>query len=528
MRTNHFCFVSAILVVFFGRIGYARQESAQISKREIGQTKLNVTEQYSAESRRVLEDYLKDHPKIAEQADPAVFGRDNEFKVIIPTEGNLDTTVNVNLFVTVTKGYVRLTREQKSAQIIVPVLRAKVRPSRSGEKQGLKFDLEGVVLPENIFIRVTDGPDLKKFLNNDDYYFIASESSYTEQANVERVDPVDLILRPGSDSELKHFGIEPPSAHDYLPKEVVVGEPHFPELYPRTNEILKGKAVNIDARNLVRWQRFCDELYAKRRSLKLNGASKVLQPELYYRYHPANIGTAENRSVTHRLGTDEYLAFEWGIRVPIYRTMKQPVNVPVDYNEAFRGYVARVGRDNSEIHAANTDLWNQFATTIQAKLPNPYYSTYYYRHQYTAKFESVIPGINEQDDPPRRGSMAELRAHGIAQLPGSYHRLCLLQGMPFPSNGLQVVRPANIPEGEFTRQLAALNEYNKKVSDHNEKVWSSFEDQIKSAGLRLSDYEGKIIAGQTIWRWELVSSVRQFNHYFYYNPAYALPEIQGD
>lgn len=492
----------------------------QRSQTNRGGNQINVSENYSAESRRILEDFLKDHPQSPQAPDAVVIGRDNEFKVIIPTSGNTNTTTNVNLFVTVEKGYVRLTREQKRVQTLIAVDRKLIVKSLASDKTVIKVNLEGIKLPDNIFIRVTDDPK-QEFMENDDYYFIASKvSNDAEEKEISRIDPMDLVLDPGSDKELAHLGIEAPTSRDYLPR-IVVKDPNYPALYPRTRRVVEAANAETAIKNDYRWRRFCDELQARRRQLQLSDKSKALIPELYFRYNPAALAPTEERETTTKLGSDAYLVYEWDIEIPQYEAMQNPVNLPIDYYEAFAKFHRNLSAENASVQQRNTEKWNTFATAVQAKIPNPHYSAYYYRHIYKPTVQNITPGLDEQDDPPRRGTLAELRKYGITKLP-KYYPICLLQGIPYPPG------PGAI--GGLTQfDVNRINEHNRKTMNYNLREWRGFRDALKDNGLRVSNYAGKTISGQFILDLDNKDIVRDGNAFFYYlGPSYALPKIEDE
>lgn len=479
---------------------------------------VNVTESYKAGSADILKHFLADHPRIKGGTPGIVeIGRKNEFRVIIPTEGNRNTVVNVNLFITVEKGYVRLTREQKRSQSMISIQQRFVRKTQSEGKWLIELAQEGIQIGENTFVRVTRDPKFR-FLEDDEYYFIASRAQLNDAnvAAVERVDPVDFIVTPGSDEELRHYGISPPTVADYLPRYVVQADPYYPAYYPKTFRNISDLNKEINEKNEWKWKVFSSSLAQKRKELGLNDEARALRPELYFRYNYAQLAAEDVRSVPYKIGTDEYLRFEWDIQIPTYESIKIVINKPPDYEESFERYARSVSTDNSLSSSLNMlrELLFNRQLHDQARIPDPFYTEYLKAHKYHKEkhTRTVSPSDSDQDYPPKHGTAAELSQYKIS-LP-KMKRPVLLPGVPYNVP----VMMADARDGE------ALTRYNRAVDRYNSAQWRVFTKALKEHGLKKSDYYGKTINGKLIIDISDIDELFRYGQYYVFTNRQSLPK----
>ncbi len=511
-------------------VTHTRQSAANVKG-----TKVGVTETYTTDSPKLLQDFLDEHPT----GDNVVkVGPNQGFTFIIQAEGNQNAQINVNLYVTLEKAFVRLTREQKRALSLVTVHRDFVERRQDGAATFLSFNVRGVRIGDNMFVRVTKNEDYA-YGDDDEYFFIAPKTSVAGVLRnaVQKVDPDDLQLEPGSDAELKHFGINSPNANDYL-KLGTVWERNQPGCYPETQKTTAARNTELLARNGVRWEKFVGELNRKRAELGVATASRTLKPDLYLRYHPQHFAAREWVTPRSEMCSAEYLVAEWNLSAPVYTELKRIMNVPAGYPEGYSSFSNGIARSNQTNHAENLRKWNEAWTAMTQKgIKDPCYSQCYWKFVYDgashgANWVDVSPSQYDIDENPPHRSLAEMRKHGITM--PTFFNQALITGVNPYGGAVLAMRQGPyygtlVPATELNAEFEQIDRYNRKARSLNNDEWSRFLRELRDADIPRSTYVGHRINGLLLKDPDETDFYAE-RRFFYHTPGtrQRLPKLQEE
>ncbi len=529
MQTSRAGLLTALLLSLSAssqdKVSY-QESSTAVSKG----TKVTVTETYKTDSPKLLHDFLSEHPQVKKDGEPLKLGRNNGFTFIIQAEGNQNATLNVNLYVTLEKTFIRLTREQKRSLSMVSVQDEYVERNSQNGNTALAFNVKGVRIGENMFVRVTKSRDYT-YSPEDEYYFIAPKSSVaTAKGNTaQKVDPNDFNLEAGTDEELEHFGIRPPQKNDYLKLERLKAA-EGPAFYPGTVREIARRNGNTLEKNLIRWNTFVAELKRKRVELGVAETSNTLKTELYIRYHPSHYSGVIATAPPFTACTPQYMKTEWQITPPDYLSLGRIVNVPADYPSGLGDFARRIGRDNTSAHQKNSEAWNEFLTKFLATgVKDPCYSQCYWEYAYDgasrAKWVDVTPQNYDIDEKPPRPSLVELRKHDI-KLPEFLNQTLPPGINPYGGN-FGVLSKG--PNAALEQELGAINRYNKAVMKHNREEWSRFARDLQNADVPMRAYRGKRLGGVFLENPDETDFYRERRFFYRHsNAGTKLPSVDGE